>query len=115
MSFILPYTNADADTKSKLVKFFELGAFHPGQGVIPSFSKYATHALHSMSTSAKLLFGSIVACINGIIPCAFKYTAVSVCLSIIEDNLQTNRMPLPVKRQTPLTDVIITFDEEKME
>ena len=113
MSFILPYTNAD--TKSNLVKFFELGAFHPGQGVIPSLSKYATHALHSMSTSAKLLFGSIVACINGIIPCAFKYTAVSVCLSIIEDNLQNNRMPLPVKRQTPLTDVIITFDEEKME
>jgi hypothetical protein len=38
-----------------------------------------------------------------------------VCLSIIEDDLQNNRMPLPVTRQTPLNDVIITFDEEKME
>lgn len=112
MSFKLPYTNAD--TISKRIIHFDLGP-DPSQ-VILSFNKYAGHALQSMSTSAKLLFGSIVACINGIIPCAFKYTAVSVCLSIIEDDLQNNRMPLPLKRhQTPLSDVIITFDEEKME
>ena len=111
MSFKLPYTNAD--TKSKRIIHFNLG---PASQVILSFNKYAVHALQSMSTSAKLLFGSIVACINGIVPCAFKYTAVSVCLSIIEDDLQNNRMPLPVKRhQPPLNDVIITFDEEKIE
>jgi hypothetical protein len=112
MSFKLPYTNAD--TKSKRIIHFDLG---PGPSqIILSFNKYAGHVLQSMSTSAKLLFGSIASCINGIIPCAFKYTAVSVCLSIIEDDLQNNRMPLPVIRhQLPLNDVIITFDEEKIE
>jgi hypothetical protein len=44
---------------------------------------------------------------------------MSICLSIIEDDLQNNRMPLPAKRlpnqSIMLNDVIMTFDEEKME
>jgi hypothetical protein len=80
-------------------------------------NEYAAHALQSMSTSAKLLWGSIAACINGIIPHAFKYTTMSICLSIIEDDLQHNRVPLPTNRpqSSMLNDVIVTFDEEKME
>lgn len=102
MSYNLPHTNADIRSKSIMI-----------------CNEYAAHALQSMRTSAKLLVASIAACINGIIPRAFKYTAMSVCLSIIEDDLQHNRVPLaPTKRRshsTPLNDVILTFDEEKME
>jgi hypothetical protein len=57
------------------------------------------------------LFASVAACINGFIPRAFRYTAMSVCLSIIEDDLQKNRVPIPATRlQSALNDVIITFD-----
>jgi hypothetical protein len=102
MSYNLPHTNADIRSASKMI-----------------CNEYAAHALQSMRTSAKLLVASIAACINGIIPSAFKYTAMSVCLSIIEDDLQHNRVPpAPTKRRshsTTLNDVILTFDEEKME
>ena len=111
MSYNLPYTNADIHSKSKMI-------YNVAHSVVPSFNKYAAHALQSMSTSAKLLGASIAACMHGILPHAFKYTAMSVCLSIIEDDLKNNRVPLHAKRRshsTPLNDVIITFDEEKME
>ena len=102
MSYNLPHTNADIRSTSKMI-----------------CSECVAHALQSMRTSAKLLVASIAACINGIIPRAFKYTAMSVCLSIIEDDLQHNRVPpAPIKRRshsTTLNDVILTFDEEKME
>lgn len=101
MSYKLPHTNADIRSTS----------------IIMICNEYAAHALQSMSTSAKLLWGSIAACINGIIPHAFKYTTMSICLSIIEDDLQHNRVPLPTNRpqSSMLNDVIVTFDEEKME
>jgi len=86
MSNNLPYTNADIRPKSKIIHNMK-------HAVIPSFNAYAAHALQSMSTSAKLLLGSIAACINGIIPRAFKYTAQSIMLN----------------------DVIVSFDEEKIE
>ena len=101
MSYKLPHTNADIRSTS----------------IIMICNEYAAHGLQCMRTSAKLLVASIAACINGIIPRAFRYTAMSVCLSIIEDDLQHNRVPAPTKRSpsTTLNDVIITFDEEKME
>lgn len=110
MSHKLPYSNADIRPKSKII----CNMIHT---VIPSFNSYAAHALQSMITSAKLLLGSIAACINGIIPRAFKYTAMTICLSIIEDDLQHNRVPVkrPPTQSSMFNDVIVTFDEEKME
>jgi len=106
MYYNLPYTNADIRPKPKISELF-----------IPSFNAYAAHAFQAMSTSAKLLLGSIAACINGIIPRAFKYTALSICLSIVEDELQHNRVPvkIPPMQSSMLNDIIMTFDEEKME
>jgi len=96
---MLPYTNADVG--------------YPFNAA--SFKKYAAHCTHCMHTSAKLFFASVAACINGFIPRAFKYTAMSTCLSIIEDDLQKNRVPVPVpipatRLQSALNDIIITFD-----
>jgi len=98
MSYKLPYTNADVRCNMK----------HS------LFNDCVTHVRKCMWTSAKLLCGSIAACIHGIIPRAFKYTALSVCLSIVEDDLQNNRVRLPVTR-SHLNDIIIPIDEEKME
>ena len=115
---MLPYTNADANPKSQF-KFKQFGMTF-------DFASYAAHALHSMSVSSKLLLASIASCINGIIPRAFKYTAMSICLSIIEDNLQNNRMPAirsssrqPSLNDINTTDIVLTFEldqcQEKME
>jgi hypothetical protein len=114
MSHNLPYTNADIRPKSKIINLL---SFNVNLVFIPSFNAYAAHALQSMSTSAKMLLGSIAACINGIVPRAFKYTAMSICLSIIEDDLQHNRMPVkrPPIQSRMLNDVVVTFDEEKIE
>jgi len=114
MSNNLPYTNADIRPKPKII---DLLSFNMNRVFIPSFNAYAAHALQSMSTSAKMLLGSMAACINGIIPRVFKYTAMSICLSIIEDDLQHNRVPAkrPPIQSSMLNDVIITFDEEKIE
>lgn len=93
---MLPYTNADVGSPFNAASF--------------------KHCMHCMHTSAKLFFASVAACINGFIPRAFKYTAMSICLSIIEDDLQKNRVPIipspnPANRlQSALNDVIITFD-----
>lgn len=88
---MLPYTNADVGSPFNAASF--------------------KHCMHCMHTSAKLFFASVAACINGFIPRAFKYTAMSICLSIIEDDLQKNRVPSPATRlQSALNDVIITFD-----
>ena len=113
MSYNLPYTNADIRSIPKLVDNLK-------HDVIPSFNKYVAHCGKRMCMSAKLLWGSIAACINGIFPRAFKYTAMSICLSIIEDDLQNNRVPLHAAKRPPtqsivLNDVIMSFDDEKME
>ena len=101
---MLPYTNADAGSKSKFKHAW--GAFNAG---------YVAHCAQCMRKSAKLLFASIAACINGFIPHVFKYTAMSVCLSIVEYDLQKNRVPIPATRPSgSLNDIIITFDA-KME
>ena len=112
MSYNLPYTNADSRPKPKMGDNLE-------HIIIPSFNKYVTHFRKCMRVSAKLLLGSIAACINGIVPRAFKYTAMSICLSIIEDDLQNNRVPLYAKRppiqSIVLNDIIMSFDEDKIE
>ena len=107
MSLNLPYTNADIHSKSKII-------YNMKHVLIPSFNAYAAHAFQSMSTSAKLLLGSIAACINGIIPRAFKHTSMSICLDIIEDDLRHNRVPVkrPPTQSSMLNDVVVTFEEK---
>jgi len=86
---MLPYTNQEANalSKSKLKHFNAMG-----------LRSFVTHLTHSMVVSAKLLLASIATCVNGFIPGAFKYASASICLSIIEDDLQNNRMPHLISR-----------------
>jgi hypothetical protein len=113
MSYNLPYTNADVRPKPKII---DLLSFNMEHVFIPSFHYYVTHVGKCMRTSAKLLWGSIAMCMHGIIPRAFKYTALSTCLTIIEDDLQHNRVPANRPQSSRLNDVVIPFDEEeKME
>jgi len=95
---MLPYTNQEANALSK-PKFNHFNA--------RGLRSFATHLMHSMIVSAKLLMASIATCVNGFIPGAFKYTSASICLSIIEDDLQNNRMPYatrPKQKQTSLNE-----------
>ena len=90
---MLPYTNQEASALSRSkFKHFKANLYGGTRTA-------ATHFMHSMVVSAKLLMASIAACVNGVIPSVFRYTTASICLSIIEDDLQNNRMPIP-QRQT---------------
>ena len=95
---MLPYTNQEANALSN-PKFNHFNA--------RGLRSFATHWMHSMVVSAKLLLASIATCVNGFIPRAFKYASASICLSIIEDDLQNNRMPhasRPKQKQSSLND-----------
>lgn len=120
---MLPYTNQEANAMSR-TRFKHLRS-----NLYGGTKTFATHFIHSMSVSTKLLVASITSCINGFIPSAFKYTTMSVCLSIIEDDLQNNRMPPHAISQnqkqkqstlseTELNDIsmnVNTFDEDKLQ
>ena len=96
---MLPYTNQEANALSK-PKFNHFNA--------RGLRSFATHLMHSMIVSAKLLMASIASCVNGFIPSAFKYTSASICLSIIEDDLQNNRMPYPIRqKQSSLNESVL--------
>jgi hypothetical protein len=84
---MLPYTNAEANAMSRS-KFKHFKTTVRG-----------THFINAMIVAAKLLLASIATCVNGFIPSAFKYTSASICLSIIEDDLQNNRMPYPIRQK----------------
>lgn len=90
---MLPYTNQEANALSRS-KFK-----HFRSNLYGGTRTAATHFIHSMAVSAKLLIASIASCVNGFIPSAFRYTTASVCLSIIEDDLQNNRIPIPQKQK----------------
>lgn len=96
-TFMLPYTNQEANALSRS-KFK-----HFKSNLYGGTRTAATHFIHSMVVSAKLLMASIASCVNGFIPSAFRYTTASVCLSIIEDDLQNNRMPIPQKQKQKTT------------
>ena len=111
---MLPYTTQEANalSKSKL------------KHVRLNMHGFATHFIRSMIVSAKLLLASIAACANGFIPRAFKYTSASICLSIIEDDLQNNRIPHPIRqnqKQSSLNEsglesgLINALDEDKLQ
>lgn len=119
---MLPYTNQEANALSK-PKFNHFNA--------RGLRSFATHLMHSIIVSAKLLLASVATCVNGFIPRAFKYTSASICLSIIEDDLQNNRMPphtisRPKQKQTSLNEsglesglnesgLINALDEDKLQ
>ena len=84
---MLPYTNTEANALSRS-KFKQFKTTVRG-----------THFANAMIVAVKLLMASIASCVNGFIPSAFKYTSVSICLSIIEDDLQNNRMPYPIRQK----------------
>ena len=91
---MLPYTNQEAIAMSKTkFKHFKSNFYGRTRTAV-------THFTHSMAVCAKLLLASVATCINGFIPTAFQYTSISICLSIIEDDLQNNRMPsIPLKQK----------------
>lgn len=114
-TFMLPYTNQEAAAMSRnKFKHFK-STIYGGTRTV------ATHFIHSMVVSAKLLMASISSCINGFFPSAFRYTTASICLSIIEDDLQNNRMPIPQKqKQTTLNehelnDISMPLSDDKTE
>jgi hypothetical protein len=57
---------------------------------------YVRNLVDSTKNAAKLLGASVASCIHGVFPTMFKYTALSVCLSMVENDLMHNRVPNPV-------------------
>jgi hypothetical protein len=57
---------------------------------------YVRNLVDSTKNAAKLLCASVASCIHGVFPTMFKYTALSVCLSMVENDLMHNRVPNPV-------------------
>lgn len=81
----LPYTNDDVLRHHRLnVRFYNLRN---------RIRRYACNLTESTKNAAKLLCASVTSCIHGIFPSAFKYTALSICLSIVENDLTNNNIP----------------------
>jgi hypothetical protein len=81
----LPYTNEDivrADRRRM-------------HNVRNDVCNYFNHLIDSTKKSSKLLWASVAACIHGFFPMTFKYTALSVCLSIVENDLKHNKLHEP--------------------
>ena len=57
---------------------------------------YVRNLVDSTKNAAKLLCASVASCIHGVFPTMFKYTALSMCLSMVENDLMHNRVPNPV-------------------
>jgi hypothetical protein len=57
---------------------------------------YVRNLVDSTKNAAKLLCASVASCIHGVFPNMFKYTALAVCLSMVENDLMHNRVPNPV-------------------
>ena len=55
---------------------------------------YVRNLVDSTKNAAKLLCASVASCIHGVFPTMFKYTALSVCLSMVENDLMHNRVPV---------------------
>ena len=62
---------------------------------------YGRNLADSIKNAAKLLCASFAACIHGVFPHMFKYTALSVCLSIVENDLMQSRVPTMVHSPIP--------------
>ena len=59
-----------------------------------SIRGYLRNLTDSTKNAAKLLCASVASCVHGIFPMTFKYTALAVCLSIVENDLMHNNIPI---------------------
>lgn len=81
----LPYTNDDVMRAHHLnVRFYNMRNCIRG---------YICNLTDSTKNAAKLLGAAVASCIHGVCPRLFKYTALSVCLSIVENDLTHNKLP----------------------
>ena len=78
----LPYTNEDLVRADRMIYTMRNGV-----------RRYFNNLIDSAKNSAKLLCASVAACVHGIFPTTFQYTALSVCLSIVEKDLKCNKVP----------------------
>lgn len=82
----LPYTNDDVVIAHHMnVKFYNMRK---------NIRNYFRNLVDSAQNSAKLLYASVTSCIHGIFPMTFRYTALSICLSIVETDLMHDKIPL---------------------
>jgi hypothetical protein len=54
---------------------------------------YLRNLTESTKNAAKLLGAAVASCIHGVFPHLFKYTAIAVCLSVVEHDLTHNKLP----------------------
>lgn len=80
MSLPLPYTNADLIRTDRMILRMR-----------NNIRSYFCNLIDSTKNAAKLLGASVTSCIHGIFPTTFKYTALAVCLSIVENELIHNK------------------------
>jgi hypothetical protein len=62
---------------------------------------YLRNLNDSTKNAAKLLGASIASCIHGIFPSVFKYTTVAICLSVVENDLMHNKIPVVAHASIP--------------
>jgi hypothetical protein len=78
----LPYTNEDLVRTERMILRMR-----------NNIRSYFRNMIDSAKNAAKLLGASVASCIHGICPTTFKYTALAVCLSIVENDLMHNKIP----------------------
>lgn len=84
----LPYTNDDVMRAHRLnMRVYNLRN---------RIRWYFRNLIDSTKNAAKLMCASVAACIHGVFPRTFKYTALSMCLSIVENDLMHGKVPNPV-------------------
>ena len=84
----LPYTSDDVMRAHRMnVRFYN---------VRNRIRCYFCNLTDSTNNAAKLLVASVATCIHGVFPFTCKYTALSVCLSMVEYDLMHNRVPTPI-------------------
>ena len=81
----LPYTNEDVLRAHRLnARFYNMRN---------RVRWYICNLTESTKNAAKLLGAAVASCIHGVFPRTFKYTALSVCLSIVENDLRHTQLP----------------------
>jgi len=92
----LPYTKDDVLREHRMnLRFY---------AIRKGISNYFHNLVGSTKYAAKLLGASVASCMHGIFPSCFKYTTLSVCLSIVENDLMHNRIPIPIIVHAPISD-----------
>lgn len=82
----LPYTNQDVLRTHHMNMRYH--------NACKRLRNYFTNLVSSTKNAAKLLCASVTLCIHGIFPKTFKYTPLSICLSIVENDLINNKQTM---------------------